>query len=186
MLFVVSTNAANNFLDYVDDEDQNATAIDSLVNEDSFINAEPTMESNPDENLLDSTQPTNVSGENEPAVNVEVPCHQIEVFIGDVDAENSIGPDEHSYAREQSANNSYELVDSFHVQTFEPNENSTPKSTNEANENSQQTFKKEHEKMTVGKAVQKRAVSGYFISNSKASKPNTRCTFMFLFAAKST
>lgn len=190
---MVSINAANTLLDQ-HDEEQNATAVDSLVYEANFIDPEISMESDTDENQLNSTQPAGISGENEPVANVETSCLQIESIIGDVDAENSCGSNEHSYAREQGSNNSSELVDSFHVNSFEPNEKSTPKSTpkstNEAkcDENIQQTpcqtSKKDHEKTNLPKEVQKRAVSGFFYQISKCS--NRIQTFMLSIPAKST
>lgn len=160
LLLVVSTNAAHTFLGH--DEEQNSAEIDSVANEDNFIDSEIF-----DENLLDSTQPSNIAL----VVKVEAPCHQIEA-------------NEYSCAYEQ---NSSESVDSLHVNKIELNENSSPKSFSEAkgNENFQQTpcqtLEKAHEKVIEQKAVLKRPVSDYLISNSKVIRPNTD---IFLFCSE--
>lgn len=186
---MVSTNTAHTFLGDHDDE-QNSTEVDSLVNEDNLNDPEVSMESETGENLLNPAQAAGISDEIEPVPNFEAPCHQIESFNAEVDAENSIDLNEHSYAQELNSNMSSELIDSFHVNSFEPNDKSTPKAATEANdnENIQQTpcqpLKKE--KVNEQKAAEKRAVSGYSHQIPKSYISNRIKTFLFSFAAKST
>lgn len=174
------------------DEEENSTAIDSLVNEDNFIDQEMPMDPNTDENFLNSEQPAGISDEIEFAPSVEMPCHQIESFIADVNAECSIGSNEHSDAQDQNSIRSCELVASSNVNSFEPNEKSTPRLVNGANDDGNikktpcRSLKEEHKKVNLQKAVQNRTVSGYFYQIPKSSISNKIQTFMFSFAAKST
>lgn len=118
-----------------------------------------------EEYLLKSTKPTNVSGEHEPIPHVEIPCPQTTTNIVDANAGMTVDSNEHSYAQEQLSNTSSELVDSFHVNSFEPKEKSTPKSmeaksTEIIHQTPRQPVKKEPEIKKLPNAVQRRAVSG--------------------------
>lgn len=91
-----------------------------LENENDFIDPEKPIESNINENQLNSTQPANTS-----VAHVQTPCQMKP--IADDDAEISIVQNENSGTQEQNSVSSSENVDSFQRSSlFEPNEKSTP------------------------------------------------------------
>lgn len=167
---------------------ENPVAVDSLVNEASFIDPEIPIESSTGEN---PTPLVGVSGEQESIVIEEI-CHGQQ--MDNIGAEQSIGEiDDKSDDQEQNSATSPGKVNSFYRNSFDPTENSTPKSMIEAkceeklHQKPCQTSLKNEEKKKPPKAVQKRSVSENLIT---IKFPNIQTQFrnicMFSFPAKST
>lgn len=138
--------------------EKNLTAVDLLVNEASLTDPEVTNKSNTDEYQLSSTQPAGIPDEKESIANVKTPCHQMKPFV---EAEKSNELNESSNVQEQNLATSFENVNS----SFEPNEISTPKSTNEVKSEEKlcqtpcQTVQKDEKKRKSAEAVLHCAVS---------------------------
>lgn len=108
-----------------------------MVNEaSSGIDPEISIESNADDNQLNSTPPAGISGEKESVENVKTPCEQMQPFV---DAEKSIGSNENSDAQEQNSATSFEEVNSLGVSLFEPREREIKPANQVFNENHRQT-----------------------------------------------
>lgn len=117
-----ATNIANTLTETQHGAEKSSTAVDSLANEDSLIGPEISNESNIDENQLNSTQPASISGESEIVDGMKTPCHQMRPID---EAEKSTN------VQDENMTTSFEKMNSLRVSLFEPNENSTPKPSNE-------------------------------------------------------